>query len=133
MAFRIFCDAVLDDRPLEVFGDGNQTRDFTFVGDVVAASRLAGERDGVSGGVFNVGGGSRVSVNDALRLLEQFAGRPLDVVRSRGQHGDVRDTGADISAAHAALGYAPAVPFEGGLREEWEWAVANAERRLARG
>ena len=114
MAFRIFCDAVLDDRPLEVYGDGDQTRDFTFVGDVVSATRAAGDTAGVGGRVFNVGGGSRVSVNEALRLLEELAGTPLDVLRSPGQHGDVRDTGADISAAAAALGYQPSIPFRRG-------------------
>ena len=131
MAFRIFCDAILADEPIQVFGDGDQTRDFTFVDDVVAATRAAGDRSGITGRSFNVGGGSRASVNDALRVLAELAGRPLDVVRVAGQHGDVRDTGADISAARAALGYAPSVVFEEGLRAEWEWTAASAARRLA--
>lgn len=129
MAFRIFCDAVLAGRPVVVFGDGDQTRDFTYVTDVVAATRAAAEREGLGGKVFNVGGGSRVSVNDALRLLEQLADRPVDVVRSPGQHGDVRDTRADISAAREKLGYSPSVAFEQGLSAEWEWAAAGMARR----
>ena len=86
--------------------------------------------------MFNIGGGSRVSVNDALELLERFAGRSLDVVRLDAQHGDVRDTGADIAAARAKLSFAPATSFADGLLAEWNWARAATEsptgrRRLA--
>jgi UDP-glucose 4-epimerase len=126
MAFRIFCDAILAGHPLEVFGDGGQTRDFTFVDDVVRATRSAGTAPDVAGGVFNIGGGSRVSLNEALELLEEVAGRRLDVTRTIAEQGDVRDTGADISAAREALGYTPAVGFAEGLRAEWDWAAARS-------
>jgi UDP-glucose 4-epimerase len=128
MAFRSFCDAVLADEPIQVFGDGGQTRDFTFVGDVVRATRAAARTPGVGGRVFNVGGGSRVSLNDALGLLEELAGRPIQATRTPRQHGDVRDTGADISAARECLGYAPSVDFAAGLEAEWAWAIANSSR-----
>jgi UDP-glucuronate 4-epimerase len=133
MAFRIFCDAVLAGQPIRVFGDGGQTRDFSFVDDVVKVTRAAATTDGVSGGTFNVGGGSRVSLNEAIELLEEFAGRSIEVTRVEGQHGDVRDSGADISAARAALGYSPSVMFKDGLRAEWEWAVARAAVHSANG
>jgi UDP-glucose 4-epimerase len=126
MAFRIFCDALLAGRPLEVFGDGGQTRDFTFVDDVVSATRAACDAPEVGGRVFNVGGGSRVSLNEALDLLQELSGRPVDVRRTEGQHGDVRDTGADITAARDALGYAPSIGFADGLRAEWDWAARAA-------
>src|SRR3954451_10276443 len=76
MAFNIFCNAALEHRPLTLFGDGSQTRDFTFVADVVAATRAAAEVPGIAGGVYTVGGGSRVSVNEAIELLGDYAGRP---------------------------------------------------------
>jgi nucleoside-diphosphate-sugar epimerase len=72
-----------------------------------------------------------VSLNDALGILEELAGNRLDVRKTAGRRGDVRDTAADISAARAALGYAPSVAFADGLRAEWEWAATNAARGLA--
>ena len=79
MAFRRFCEAAAAGAPIEIFGDGRQTRDFTFVGDVVAAVLAAAEADGVGGEAYNIGGGSRVSLAGALELLAALAGRPLDV------------------------------------------------------
>ena len=133
MAFRIFCDAVLAGEPLRVFGDGGQTRDFTFVGDVVKVTRTAAAAAGVSGHTFNVGGGSRVSLNTAIDLLQEFAGRSVEVNRTEGQHGDVRDSVADIHAARDTLGYSPSVRFEDGLRAEWDWAAARAAVHSGRG
>jgi nucleoside-diphosphate-sugar epimerase len=133
MAFRIFCDAVLAGQPIRVFGDGGQTRDFTFVEDVVKVTRAAATTPGVSGNTFNVGGGSRVSLNEAIDLLQEFAGRSIEVNRTEGQHGDVRDSGADIGAARDALGFSPSVVFEDGLRAEWDWAAARAAVHSARG
>jgi UDP-glucose 4-epimerase len=124
MAFNVFCRAALEDRPLTLFGDGSQTRDFTFVGDVVAATRAAAERPDVGGGVYNIGGGSRVSVNDAIALLEDYAGRPLTVQRHDVERGDVRDTGADTARAREALGFAPATAFPDGLRAEFDYFAA---------
>ncbi len=126
MAFSIFCRAALADRPLTLFGDGGQTRDFTFVGDIVAATRAAGELPDLAGRVYNVGGGSRVSVNEAIELLEGFAGRPLAVEHHDVERGDVRDTGADTTRARAELGYAPATGFADGLRAEFEYFAALA-------
>jgi len=128
MAFNIFCNAALEHRPLTLFGDGSQTRDFTFVADVVAATRAAAEIPGIAGGVYNVGGGSRVSVNEAIELLGDYAGRPLEVERQDVVRGDVRDTGADTTRARADLGFEPRTAFADGLRAEFEF-FAGATRR----
>ena len=133
MAFRIFCDSVLAGQPIRVFGDGGQTRDFTFVHDVVKVTKGAATADAVSGRVFNIGGGARVSLNEAIDLLREFAGRPIEVTRVEGQHGDVRDSGADIQAAREALGYSPSVVFADGLRAEWQWAAARTAVHSAGG
>jgi nucleoside-diphosphate-sugar epimerase len=83
MAFRRFCEAIVAGAPIEIFGDGRQTRDFTYVGDIVAATRAAAEAATDPGRVNNVGGGDAVSVNRALETHAGQAGRPLDVVGSR--------------------------------------------------
>ena len=120
MAFRKFLAAAATGAPIAVFGDGLQTRDFTFVHDAVAATIAAGER-GVPGRAYNIGGGSRVSVNDVLALIEQIVGRPLNVQRGPAQKGDMRDTYADTSLARADLGFAPKVSLEQGLEAEYRW------------
>jgi nucleoside-diphosphate-sugar epimerase len=132
MAFNAFCAAALEETPLEVFGDGRQTRDFTFVHDVVRATRSAATAADAVGRIFNVGGGSRVSLEDAIGVIGDLAEKRLDVQRSGAQPGDVRDTGADISAARALLDYEPTVSFEDGLRAEWDWALAQRARGAVR-
>jgi UDP-glucose 4-epimerase len=120
MAFHRFIRAALTDEPITLYGDGTQTRDFTFVTDAAAATIAAGDR-GVPGRAYNIGGGSRVSVNDVLMILERLTGRPLKVAREASQKGDVRDTSADTSLARADLGFAPAVSLEDGLEAEYRW------------
>jgi len=121
MAFNLFCRAALAQEPIEVFGDGTQTRDFTFVSDIVAATRAAGSVDGVADEVFNIGGGSQIALKDTLALIEELAGRQLHVRYGPPRSGDVKDTVADTSRARQRLGYSPAVSFEEGLRAEFEW------------
>ncbi|MEA2157609.1 MAG: hypothetical protein QOE11_3749 [Solirubrobacteraceae bacterium] len=128
MAFHIFCAAALRGEPVNVFGDGRQTRDFTFVADVVEATRSAAEAPGAPGLAFNIGGGTRVSLAEAIDHIGEFAGRALDVVHLPAQDGDVRDTGADTSRAQAVLGFSPTVPFEAGLQREFEWMAERLER-----
>jgi len=128
MAFSAFCWAALRGEPLIVFGDSNQTRDFTYVMDIVAGLRAAADSPVAPGNVYNLGGGSRASVNDALALLAGFAGRPLDVRYLDSEKGDVRDTGADTTAARADLGFDPQTVFADGLRAEFEW---QRERQAA--
>jgi UDP-glucuronate 4-epimerase len=125
MAFNRFCRAALEGRALSVFG-GDQVRDFTYVQDVVSATKSAARAPEAVGGTYNVGGGSQVELMMAIRLLEQFIGRPVAVDRGEMPPGDVRATGADISRARADLGYEPSVPFEEGLRAEFDWARAGS-------
>ena len=120
MAFNRFIRAALKGEPITLYGDGDQTRDFTFVTDAVAATIAAGER-GVPGRAYNVGGGSRVSVNHVLDIVAGLAGRPLDIRREGSQKGDMRDTCADTSRARADLGFAPRVSLEDGLEAEYRW------------
>lgn len=120
MAFHRFLKAALAGEPIRLFGDGGQTRDFTFVGDIVQATAAAATR-GVPGGVYNVGGGARVSVNQVLDIIERVVGRPIEVRREPKQKGDMRDTSADTTRARADLGFAPSVSVEQGLRAEYEW------------
>jgi nucleoside-diphosphate-sugar epimerase len=120
MGFHRFIRAAIDGRPITLYGDGEQTRDFTFVKDAVAATIAAGER-GVKGRVYNVGGGSRVSILHVLDIIGRVAGRPLDVRREPTQKGDMRDTFADTSLAKADLGFAPQVSLEEGIEAEYRW------------
>jgi len=122
MGFHKFLRATILGEPIAVYGDGDQTRDFTFISDAVSANVLAATR-GVPGRVYNIGGGSRVSVNDVLRIIERVAGRRPLVTIDPVQKGDMRHTYADTSLARADLGYAPAVGLEEGLAAEYQWLI----------
>jgi len=111
-----FIAAALRGEPLEVHGDGKQTRDFTYVSNVVEANLRAATAQGVSGAVFNVACGERHAVLDLVRALEEFLGRDLPVTHTPPRPGDLRDTQADVTRARAALGLAPSVSFRDGLR-----------------
>jgi nucleoside-diphosphate-sugar epimerase len=119
MAFHIFLRAMLDGRPLEMYGTGSQTRDFTFVSDIVNGIVLAME--GRDGAVYNLGGGSRVTLLEAIRTLESVSGLKAEVRGESVQAGDVKHTWADLSLATDELGYAPQVTLDEGLRREAEW------------
>jgi UDP-glucose 4-epimerase len=120
MAFHRFLKAARDGEPIHVFGDGGQTRDFTFVSDIVAATRAAAD-SGRPGGVYNVGGGERVVLNQVLRQIEDVTGRRLTVIRDEVQKGDMRDTFADTTAARRDLGFRSTVALAQGLEREWAW------------
>jgi UDP-glucose 4-epimerase len=120
MAFHRFIKAALRDEPLALYGDGEQTRDFTFVSDAVAATVAAAER-GVNGRSYNIGGGSRVSMNEVIRIIERIAGHPLKVDREGFQKGDMRDTYADTTLAQQDLGFHPKVSLEEGILAEYRW------------
>jgi UDP-glucose 4-epimerase len=119
MAFNIFLRALLADEPLDVFGDGDQTRDFTYISDIVDALVLA--LDAPPGSVFNLGGGSRVSLKEVLAILEGVAGRPPRIAVRPKQAGDVRHTWADLERARSVLGYDPKVSLRAGLAAEHDW------------
>ena len=123
MAFNRFLKAALRGDPITVFGDGGQTRDFTFVADAVAGTIAAGER-GVPGRAYNLGGGSRVSLNEVLDIVGRVTGQPLHIERGPAQKGDVRDTYADTSLARTDLGFQPTVSLADGLAEEYRWLAS---------
>jgi len=127
MAFNRFVKAILEGDEIELYGDGAQTRDFTFVSDAVAATVAAADADldGDKGCVYNVGGGSRVSVNHVIGLLERITGKRARISRRPAQPGDARDTFADCSAARADLGYQPAVTLNAGLEALVRWHAST--------
>jgi UDP-glucose 4-epimerase len=120
MGFRRFLEAAMRDEAVPLFGDGRQTRDFTYVADAVSAT-VAAATKGRPGGVYNVGGGSRVEVQDVLELIRRITGRPLRVDRLAVQRGDMRDTYADTTRARADLAFAPTVTLEQGLKAQFDW------------
>ena len=103
-----------------LFGDGRQTRDFTFVTDAVAATIAAAEKSR-AGAVYNIGGGSRVSMLDVIETIESVTGKKLRIDSKPWQKGDMRDTYADTSAARSDLDYRPHTALRDGLSLEWEW------------
>jgi UDP-glucuronate 4-epimerase len=136
MAFRRFCEAAAAGAPIRLFGDGRQSRDFTFVDDVVRAVRAAGSTPGIGGRAYNIGGGAPVSLNEALSEIAALAGRPLDVRRSGRESGDVLHTAADVARARDELGFAPSTSLREGLSAEFAWvserATGHAPLRRAR-
>ena len=116
-----FITKLLAGEKLTIFGDGEQSRDFTYVANVVDASLRACEAKDASGKVFNVGTGQRFTLNETLRLLGQISGKNAQAKYDSPRTGDIRDSLADISLAREVLGYQPGVAFEEGLRRTWEW------------
>lgn len=120
MAFHKFLKACRDGGTIRVYGDGRQTRDFTFIDDIVAATRAAGD-SGRPGCVYNVGGGERTALLDVLEMIQQVSGRRVAIVHEEDQKGDMRDTFADTSAAQRDLGFRSTVALREGLAAEWDW------------
>lgn len=120
MAFNRFIRAGLLNEPITIFGDGRQTRDFTYIADTVGAT-VAALESGPDGSVMNVGGGSRVTLNDALDAIEATLGVKLDRRYVERARGDVTDTLADNSRAREALDFCPRVGLEEGLALEKRW------------
>src|SRR5690348_15771462 len=109
-----------DERPV-IYGDGEQSRDFTYVANVVDETLRACEAAGASGRVFNGGTGARITLNQVINLLAKITGREIHAAYEPSRVGDIRDSQADISLARKVLGYEPKVLFEEGLRRTWEW------------
>jgi len=124
MGFNRFFTAILQGKPLIQYGDGLQTRDFTYVADAAKATADAAVR-GVPGRVYNIGGGSRVSLREVFDLIARVSGRKVTIDQQDSQKGDMRDTYADTSRARADLGFAPSVTLEEGLRQMWRWMETN--------
>ncbi len=126
MGFHRFLRAAIRGEAITLYGDGEQTRDFTFVADAVAATMAAGTR-GVAGSVYNIGGGSRVSINQVFEMIRRITGHPATVSREPSQKGDMRDTYADTTRARRDLGFAPSVTLEQGLDAEYRWLSSVPE------
>ena len=124
MAFHRFCKAIIDQEPVCLYGDGLQTRDFTYVSDIVGANIRAASADGVVGKVMNVAGGSRVTMRHVLELLGEISGLPVEIAYLPDQYGDVRHTFADITRAEQLIDYVPRVSLREGLAREFEDIVS---------
>ena len=120
-----FITALLEGRPLTIFGDGTQSRDFTYVGNVVAANLLAMTAPAAGGEVFNVGCGRQTSLNELARQLGRIAGVEPAIAYLPPRQGDLPHSLADISKARALLGYEPAVSLTTGLRRTWDYFAAR--------
>jgi UDP-glucuronate 4-epimerase len=121
MGMNRFIEAVLADQPVPLFGDGEQVRDFTYVGDIVAANMAASTADLAPGTVMNVAGGGSISVNGLLELLGSIAGCKVAIDRLPDQPGDVRVTGGSIERAHALMGWEPKTSVAEGLAAQYAW------------
>jgi nucleoside-diphosphate-sugar epimerase len=120
-----FNAAFLEGREPTIYGDGQQSRDFTFVANAVRANLLACIAQDVAGFVFNIGTGNRYTLNQTLQMLGQITGRSTNIKYAPPREGDILHSQADISAAREKLGYNPMVGFEEGLRRTWEWFCEN--------
>jgi len=110
---------MLEGREIAIYGDGTQTRDFTYVGDIVAGLVLA--RNAPAGAVMNLGGGNRVSLSEAIATLAEVMGVEPKVAEEPVEAGDVRDTWADVRRAGDLIGYAPTTLLKEGLSQEFGW------------
>jgi UDP-glucose 4-epimerase len=129
MAFHRLFRAALHGGTFEVFGDGGQTRDFTYVSDIVAATRSAAvAAPRLDGRTINIGGGSPASLREAISIVETLAGRPLSVRYRESDSGDVRDSAADTSLAREHLGFRPEVGLADGLGRQFAWLSDEVKR-----
>lgn len=126
MAFHRFFKWILEGEPLQMYGDGEQSRDFTHISDIIEANWLAFQK-GEPGEVFNIGGGSTVTMNEVIRIMEEITGRSATVDYQQVQKGDVRHTSADMTKARKDLGYKPKMSIRDGLETEYEWIKGLVE------
>jgi nucleoside-diphosphate-sugar epimerase len=117
----VFATALLENRSPTIYGDGNQTRDFTYVANVVDGVLRACEAPGASGEAINVATGGRISLNQLFEEMRKLIGGTVSPTYAEGRKGDVRDSQADITKARELLGYAPSVSFEEGLKKTVDW------------
>jgi UDP-glucuronate 4-epimerase len=127
MAFARLVDALARGGSFELYGDGSQSRSFTYVGDVVEATIAA--MDAPAGSLYNVGGGEEATLRDAIGLLEEIAGRPLELSYGPPQPGDMRRTKADTTRIERELGWRATTPLRAGLEAHWSWAFGRVAAR----
>ncbi len=124
MGFHRFCKAILEHQPIRIYGDGQQTRDFTYISDVVEANIRAAMSDMAIGEAMNIAGGSRVSLHDVMQLLQEINGAPINTIFEARQYGDVRDTFADTERARQIIGYSPLLSLRDGLAKEFAYITS---------
>jgi nucleoside-diphosphate-sugar epimerase len=124
MAFHRFCKAIINHEPVCVYDDGQQTRDFTYISDVVEANMLAATADAAIGKMMNIGGGAQVMVRDVIHLLQEIGGSPIEVLFDNKQHGDIRHTFADTGHAEQVIQYRPQVSLYEGLANEFKYIAS---------
>jgi UDP-glucose 4-epimerase len=127
MAFHRFCKAIIEHQPIHIYDDGEQTRDFTYVSDVVEANVRAATAEAAVGEVLNIAGGSRVTIRQVIQLLQEITGSPCSTTFDKKQHGDVRHTFANTARAEQVIGYRPLVTLREGLAYEFEYIVSLYE------
>lgn len=127
MAFHLFIDAVRSGQPITLYGDGRQTRDFTFVDDIVEGLVAAGAAEGLDGAI-NLGGGTPAPLTEVLRILGELSGHPIATRQGEAPPGDPHATWADTQRARALLHYRPRVSLAEGLRRQWEWQSGTPAR-----
>jgi UDP-glucose 4-epimerase len=120
--------AVIQNQPPVIYGDGEQSRDFTYIDNIVDETLRACDAKEASGKVFNGGTGARITLNQVIKLLEKIAGKKIQPQYDPPRTGDIRDSQADISLARKILGYQPVVEFEEGLRRTWAWYSSTYTR-----
>jgi nucleoside-diphosphate-sugar epimerase len=124
MAFHRFCKSIVEHQPLHIYGDGQQTRDFTYISDVVEANMRAANSESAAGEVMNIAGGSCIALQDVIGLLQEISDTPINVVFEAKQHGDARDTSGDTERARQIIGYRPLVSLREGLAEEFAYITS---------
>ena len=126
-----FSTAFLESTPPVIFGDGEQTRDFTYVDNAVQANILACEASGATGKTFNIGTGQAISLNNVVKMLQKISGKTLEPKYELPREGDIRDSLADIQLAGEVLNYKPAVGFEQGLERTYAWYQTQHTKKVA--
>jgi nucleoside-diphosphate-sugar epimerase len=132
MAFHLFLKAAIAHKSISIYGDGQQTRDYTYVSDIVAANLAAVRVPQAVGEIFNIGGGSRIVLTDLLDKMEGIIGQPITRNYVETAKGDARHTSADVTKARNILGYNPQILLGEGLTREWEWiqSLYTSDMRL---
>jgi len=126
MAFQKFIRAVILGEEIEIYGTGEQTRDFTYIDDAVEAN-IGAFSDGVNGEVYNVGGGSRIKLIECIRIIEEVSGKKANLSFVESQKGDALHTYADVTKAINDFGYSPKVSIRDGITRQYEWVSGNLE------
>jgi UDP-glucose 4-epimerase len=129
MAFHRFFKAIAENREITIFGDGQQTRDFTFIDDIIRAN-LSSIESGKDGETYNLGGGTQRKLADILPVIEEISQTKANIRYVEKEKGDVRHTFADIQKAKRDLNYSPQITLEEGLKLEWDWikTIINTDR-----